>query len=89
MIFELFSRKFLINGKHSCSFSAAPTPKSVSCPGGEPQTTYATFRLLFRSKVQISNCSFQSIFFNKLLFLGNGRTEKPESGTRTGTGTRT
>ena len=33
IIFELFSRKFLINGKHSCSFSAAPTPKSVSRPG--------------------------------------------------------
>ena len=50
-----------------------PLPKvsAVLDKAGEPQTTYVTFRLLFRSNVQISNSPFQSIIFNKLLFLGN------------------
>lgn len=72
IIFELFSRKFLINGKHPCSFSAAPTPKSVSCPGQSRRAPndirdLPGFRLLFRSTVQISNSSFQSIFLTSFL----------------------
>ena len=42
---------------------------------GEPQTTYATcmhatFRLLFRSNIQISKGSFQSLIFTLPVFLG-------------------